>query len=66
MRGGMMSQMHNTRQLQDCVCEEGKEDERWMVLQLHTQGSLKIVCMEREKKVRGRTMSQMHNTRQPT
>jgi hypothetical protein len=35
-------------------------------LQLHTQGSLKIVCMEREKKVRGRTMSQMHNTRQPT
>jgi hypothetical protein len=29
MRGGMMSQMHNTRQLQDCVCEEGKEDERW-------------------------------------
>lgn len=29
MRGGRMSQMHNTRQLQDCVCEEGKEDERW-------------------------------------
>ncbi len=31
-----------------------------------TQGSLKIACKGREKKVRGATMSQMHNTRQPT
>jgi hypothetical protein len=29
MRGGLMSHMHNIRQPQDCVSQEGKEDERW-------------------------------------
>jgi hypothetical protein len=29
MRGGLMSQMHNIRHPQDCVSQEGKEDERW-------------------------------------
>ncbi len=29
MRGGMVLQMHNTREPQDCVYGEGKEGERW-------------------------------------
>ncbi len=29
MRGALMSHMHNIRQPQDCVSQEGKEDKRW-------------------------------------
>jgi hypothetical protein len=64
MRGGLMSHVHNIRQPQDCVSQEGKEDERWDDV-TDASGSFKIVSVRRGKKMRGGMVLQMHNTREP-